>query len=55
VKCDSNAINLLEKKISIVLNKLNIPNAPLQDLIEKDVGKNIYTFLVLLDELNENN
>jgi len=34
-----------------MINKLNPDAAPMMDLIEKDVGKNIHTLLILLDEL----
>ena len=54
-KSDIGAINTIEKKITTLLNRLNVSNGPLQDLIEKDSGKHIYTFLVLIDEMSESN
>lgn len=51
---DISNISTLEKKILGVITKINPQEAPIPELLEKEAGKNIYTILVLFDQLFDN-
>lgn len=48
---DVSNLQNIEKKINAALTKLNVESASLIDLLDRDVGKNIHTLLILIDEL----
>ena len=42
---------ILEKSIENVISKINPDAVTVAEIIEKGIGKNIYTVIVMLDEL----
>lgn len=43
----------VSKKLETAIKKLEYDSAPVPDLIEKELGKNLHTFLALVDKLAE--
>jgi tetrahydromethanopterin S-methyltransferase subunit G len=45
--------NQVSKKLETAIKKLDYDTAPVPDLIDKEVGKNLHTFLALVDKLGD--